>query len=266
MRISISKKLRFEVFKRDSFKCQYCGKESPNVILEVDHIHPVSKSGKNDILNLITSCFDCNRGKGKRLLKDNDMLKKQKEQLNQLQKRREQIEMMVQWKNELNDVDNYFANNIAKKFFELTNIQFSNKAFSTIKKAIEKTSYEIVFDVFNYVISELKQNDWIDGDEISDKILNKATYSKYLIENPYMNDVFYLRKILINRFGIPKKDYKTLMLLKNGLENVFRSIYGTDNYAWIYNSCKDYFQTNDVLQECYNYIKDLEYEYGDENG
>ncbi|WP_446008353.1 HNH endonuclease [Candidatus Electrothrix sp.] len=59
-RKSLSKKLRFEVFKRDSFTCQYCGKVAPNVILEVDHIEPVSKGGSNELLNLITSCYDCN--------------------------------------------------------------------------------------------------------------------------------------------------------------------------------------------------------------
>lgn len=62
-RIQISKKLRFDVFKRDFFKCQYCGSFPPEVILEVDHIQPHSKGGKNDINNLITSCFNCNRGK-----------------------------------------------------------------------------------------------------------------------------------------------------------------------------------------------------------
>jgi 5-methylcytosine-specific restriction endonuclease McrA len=63
-RKAIPKKLRFEVFKRDSFTCQYCGKSAPDIILEVDHIHPVSRGGEEDITNLITSCFDCNRGKG----------------------------------------------------------------------------------------------------------------------------------------------------------------------------------------------------------
>jgi hypothetical protein len=62
-RKSISKKLRFEVFKRDSFTCQYCSAKPPKVPLEVDHIHPVCKGGKNNIDNLITACFDCNRGK-----------------------------------------------------------------------------------------------------------------------------------------------------------------------------------------------------------
>lgn len=59
----VSQKLRFEVFKRDNFTCQYCGNHPPEIILECDHIQPVSKGGKDDINNLITSCFDCNRGK-----------------------------------------------------------------------------------------------------------------------------------------------------------------------------------------------------------
>jgi len=80
-RESIGKKLRFEVFKRDSFKCQYCGKAAPNVVLNVDHIKPVSKGGNNNILNLITSCFACNSGKSNRNLDDNIVLDKQREQL-----------------------------------------------------------------------------------------------------------------------------------------------------------------------------------------
>ena len=39
----ISKRVRFEVFKRDNFKCQYCGSEAPRVVLHVDHINPASK-------------------------------------------------------------------------------------------------------------------------------------------------------------------------------------------------------------------------------
>jgi 5-methylcytosine-specific restriction endonuclease McrA len=61
--MAISKKIRFEVFKRDGFQCAYCGKTPPQVTLEVDHVDPKSKGGKDDINNLITACFDCNRGK-----------------------------------------------------------------------------------------------------------------------------------------------------------------------------------------------------------
>jgi hypothetical protein len=67
-RTSISKKTRFDVFKRDSFKCQYCGNHPPKVILHVDHINPVANGGKNDPDNLLTSCESCNLGKGARLL------------------------------------------------------------------------------------------------------------------------------------------------------------------------------------------------------
>lgn len=58
-----SKRMRFEVFKRDNFECQYCGAKPPKVPLEIDHIIPVSKNGKTTKDNLITACFDCNRGK-----------------------------------------------------------------------------------------------------------------------------------------------------------------------------------------------------------
>lgn len=69
MRVSIPKKLRFDVFKRDGFVCQYCGAHpSETVLLEVDHINPVAEGGGNDMDNLVTACFDCNRGKGAALL------------------------------------------------------------------------------------------------------------------------------------------------------------------------------------------------------
>lgn len=62
-RVSISKRVRFEVFKRDDFTCRYCGRHPPDVLLEVDHIIPVAEGGTNDEENLATACFDCNRGK-----------------------------------------------------------------------------------------------------------------------------------------------------------------------------------------------------------
>lgn len=69
-RLSLSNKLRFEVFKRDGFHCVYCGSHPPTVVLECDHVIPVSKGGLNEIDNLVTSCFNCNRGKFNNLLTD----------------------------------------------------------------------------------------------------------------------------------------------------------------------------------------------------
>lgn len=69
-RKAVSKRVRFEVFKRDAFTCQYCGSHPPKVILHVDHIVPVVEGGDNDDDNLVTACQDCNLGKGAKSLAD----------------------------------------------------------------------------------------------------------------------------------------------------------------------------------------------------
>ena len=61
--MSLSIRTRFEILKRDNFTCQYCGGSAPVVVLEVDHVTPVSLGGSNAPDNLITSCRDCNAGK-----------------------------------------------------------------------------------------------------------------------------------------------------------------------------------------------------------
>ena len=63
-RRAISEKVRYEVFSRDAFRCKVCGRGADNgVKLTVDHITPVDWGGTNDILNLLTLCEECNRGK-----------------------------------------------------------------------------------------------------------------------------------------------------------------------------------------------------------
>lgn len=68
--MSISKSLRFEIFARDSFTCQYCGRRPPEVVLELDHIHPRAKGGSDELTNLLTSCWDCNRGKSAKVISE----------------------------------------------------------------------------------------------------------------------------------------------------------------------------------------------------
>lgn len=65
VRSGISVAVRFDIFKRDKYRCCICGgfaEESHR--LEVDHKVPVSKGGSSDKDNLWTLCFKCNRGKG----------------------------------------------------------------------------------------------------------------------------------------------------------------------------------------------------------
>lgn len=116
----IPKSVRFEVFKRDKFSCQYCGKSAPEVILEVDHIVPVSKGGKNEILNLVTACRDCNMGKSNREISDDAAVVKQKQQLDELQDRREQLEMMLKWRESLSDTLDAEVDSIVSIFVKNT--------------------------------------------------------------------------------------------------------------------------------------------------
>ena len=64
---TISDKLRYQVLKRDCFKCCACGAspaKDPSVELHIDHIIPWSKGGETSLENLQTLCSRCNLGKG----------------------------------------------------------------------------------------------------------------------------------------------------------------------------------------------------------
>lgn len=169
-RIQINKKTRFEVFKRDKFTCQYCGRMAPDVILEVDHIKPVAEGGENDILNLITSCRDCNRGKGREPLSENDALKKQKKALAELAERREQTEMLLEWKTELLRFQNSQEELIEKYIEELTGYELYTPGKQDVKKLLKQfevgeilEALEISFDryfegdgrTFDYAIKKV---------------------------------------------------------------------------------------------------------------
>lgn len=60
----IKPSLRFEILRRDNYRCQMCGVTAKDgATLEIDHITPVSKGGTNDADNLQVLCRDCNAGK-----------------------------------------------------------------------------------------------------------------------------------------------------------------------------------------------------------
>lgn len=96
--MAISKSLRFEIFKRDGFTCQYCGRQTPVVTLEVDHIIPRAEQGTDDPNNLVTACFDCNRGKGAVPLSIQKIKGDRRDELERLKERREQIAAYEEFK------------------------------------------------------------------------------------------------------------------------------------------------------------------------
>lgn len=67
-RVPVPRKIRFDVFRRDSYTCRYCGAKPPDTVLVIDHMVPIHAGGRNSIDNLVTACMACNQGKGPTVL------------------------------------------------------------------------------------------------------------------------------------------------------------------------------------------------------
>ncbi len=66
-RKKITPKIKLQVFAKDNYTCQSCGRSpiTHHVLsLEVDHTQPFSRGGADDLSNYQTLCLECNRGKG----------------------------------------------------------------------------------------------------------------------------------------------------------------------------------------------------------
>lgn len=69
-RVLMTPKLRESIKERDHYTCCNCGNSTltePNLLLEIDHIIPVSKGGLTEESNLQTLCWKCNRSKGNKI-------------------------------------------------------------------------------------------------------------------------------------------------------------------------------------------------------
>lgn len=202
-RKAISQKVRFEVFKRDSFKCQYCGRPAPDVILRCDHLNPVKNGGDNNIANLITSCFDCNSGKGATRLDDNALIKKTYAQIAELNEKRRQLEMMMKWRAGLVSATNSETESVVSHLKLIApgftpNDTGKRHLSRWIKKyGIENVlnSAEQSFEKYDGTTSESWGNSF-------NKIPNFCSFNIACAGNPAMREYFYIRGILKNRFRV----------------------------------------------------------------
>lgn len=214
-RKSISKKTRFEVFKRDSFKCQYCGKCAPEVILNVDHIHPVSKGGDDDMMNYVTACVDCNSGKSDRLLTDDSAVAKQRQQLEQLNERREQLEMMLKWRDGLKQIDEDGVRKVAEAW-ESAAIGFylNENGLNGARKLIRQFGLLAVLEAIDTASHQYIRLS-ADGDAISETV--QHAWSKIggicrMSSQPEsMRKLYYARGILRNRIYVNERIVMDLM-------------------------------------------------------
>lgn len=235
-RKGISKRVRFEVLKRDAFTCQYCGKVAPDVILHIDHIKPVSKGGNNGILNLVTSCQSCNSGKSNIELSDDSAIKKQQKQLANMAEKQEQIKLMVEWRESLENADDLLIDSAAKIIGKLMiDKHLSDHGLMILRKAIKKHGYQCVIDSIHksYGMSS----------DIEDFCKKWSKGFGYIGKSPKegASQVGYIKGILRNRFNYFNEkafysEFSGYELSNSDLESLTSSAKSCDSVAGFYSA------------------------------
>lgn len=220
-RRSISKNIRFELFKRDSFKCQYCGASAPDVLLQVDHIKPISKGGTDDLTNLITACADCNVGKRDKTLDDKSVIAKQRAQLEKLQERREQLEMMMAWREELRNITEETVDRLCSYWDDLApGFTVSESGRNKFKQWIRKFSLDELMHAMAIAAEqylEFKKTGSVtpeSWDTAFSKIPGICRVERASKDDPDIKELFYIRGILRNKIQYYYNDSEALKWLK----------------------------------------------------
>lgn len=65
--------MKYALFNRDNWLCQYCGVKLNRMTITIDHIIPRSKGGKRTWNNCVSSCKTCNRRKGNKNLEESGL-------------------------------------------------------------------------------------------------------------------------------------------------------------------------------------------------
>ncbi len=204
VRAQVSDRVRFEVFKRDKFTCQYCGRAAPDVVLNCDHITPVAKGGTGDVLNLITSCRSCNGGKGAVSLSDDTAVQKQRAALADLEERRQQIEMMVRWRDGMQDLADAAVDAVVQRLGDRGGWEASETGKSEIRRWLKKHSLadvlravdEALDTYLKYQGDEPTQESW--GHAFS-KVAGICRIQDMEVTKPYIRRLFYIQGIIRKR-------------------------------------------------------------------
>ena len=172
----------------------------PDVILEVDHIKPVASGGTNDIMNLVTSCKECNLGKGARELGDDSVIKKQQKQIAELAEKNEQLELLMEWKEGLLDLKEKEIDAVASVFEKRTEYHPNAIGRKDISKWLSKFTLSEILDA-----SDIAINQYYDGSSESwNEAFNKIPgicQNKRIPKNDSLYYFNYLRKCCYSRYG-----------------------------------------------------------------
>jgi len=220
-RKAISKKDRFEVFKRDSFKCQYCGASAPDVLLHIDHIKPVSKGGTNNLTNLITACVSCNSGKSNRTLDDKTAVKKQRDQLEDLQERREQLEMMMTWAEGMRNINDETVDKLCGYWHDLApGWSVNDTGKNNMKRWLRKFTLDEITKAMDIAAEQylefeddgrVTSESWENG---FSKIAGICRVERMSKDDPDIKDLYYIRGIARKKCEYYFNNAEALEMLK----------------------------------------------------
>lgn len=151
---------RFEVFKRDRFTCVYCGRSSPSIVLEIDHVLAVSRGGTDEIDNLVTSCSDCNRGKSDRALEQVAPALDMAARAARIAEHEAQITEYAKWKAAQREREDRDIQALGAVFTKIPGTTFrrdgSERWFwqdTSVRKFVRKLGYHGVLDALDLVAS-----------------------------------------------------------------------------------------------------------------
>lgn len=165
-RKTINKGLRFDIFKRDGFTCQYCGQKPPDVVLQVDHVTPVALGGSNDEMNLVTCCELCNQGKKAKRL---DITPRPDADLAWLEMQQELAELKryQQAKRERDELVGQIVISLQKTWCRVSGLEWA-PAEHVVRQAIDRYSPDLVEQAFMAVAPKVaggyigkEHNEWL---------------------------------------------------------------------------------------------------------
>ncbi|SRR5881394_544593 len=160
--MSVSKRARFEIFKRDGFMCLYCGRKPPEVTLEVDHMIAKASGGGDDTVNLVTSCVECNQGKS-----DRPLTQIPHQHLPSVAERHEKIEQLralaelTLCNSQLEDEQWYLVSDLWMKLQgeELDKYELSGRLATAVRRFLKLLPLEEVLDAVKATFDNTNGND-----------------------------------------------------------------------------------------------------------
>jgi transcriptional regulator with XRE-family HTH domain len=198
----IPKSVRFEVFKRDSFKCQHCGASASDVLLGLEYIRP-STERDTSVSNLVTFCIRCLTEHSPDGLSETG----EKRNLRKERKaRKEQLDMMMAWKEAERDILLQSTEHLCAYWKHYTpGWDISSKGQRCIQRWLNTFSFEEITHAMDVAVKYLRTDD---KGEITQESWERAfakiggicQVEKAAQHEPHLRKLYYIRGILKNRF------------------------------------------------------------------